>query len=81
VSFQVFVPALLLSGNNSFSPAGGPLNSLLFYVLYVWQNAFVYYRMGYAAALSWLLFVAVLIITILLFRFSRNLVYYETDGR
>jgi multiple sugar transport system permease protein len=81
VSFQVFVPALLLSGNNAFSPAGGPLNSLLFYVLYIWQNAFVYYRMGYAAALSWVLFIVVLIVTILLFRFSRNFVYYETEGR
>jgi multiple sugar transport system permease protein len=80
-AFQVFVPALLLSGNNLFSPAGGPLNSLLFYVLYVWQNAFVYYRMGYAAALSWVLFVAVLAITIVLFRFARHWVYYETEGR
>jgi len=80
-SFQVFVPALLLSGTNPFAPAGGPLNSLLFYVLYIWQNAFVYYKMGYAAALSWILFVVILVITILLFRFSRNLVYYETEGR
>ena len=80
-SFQVFVPALLLGGTNPFAPVGGPLNSLLFYVLYIWQNAFVYYRMGYAAALSWVLFVVVLVVTILLFRFSRNLVYYETEGR
>jgi multiple sugar transport system permease protein len=79
-SFQVFIPALLLSGNDQFTPAGGPLNSLLFYVLYVWQNAFVYFRMGYAAALSWLLFLVVLLVTFVLFRFSRNLVYYETDG-
>jgi len=80
-SFQVFIPALLLSGNNLFTPAGGPLNSLLFYVLYVWQNAFIYYKMGYAAALSWVLFLAVLLITIILFRLANRWVYYEADVR
>jgi len=84
VSSQLFVPALLLSSGaspNPFMPTGGPLNSLLFYVLYVWQNAFVYYRMGYASALSWALFVVVLVVTVVLFRLARHWVYYETEGR
>ncbi len=80
---QIFIPALLLSSvgtQNPFMPSGGPLNSLLFYVLYVWQNGFVYYRMGYASALSWVLFLVVLIVTILMFRLARHWVYYETEG-
>jgi multiple sugar transport system permease protein len=78
-SFQVFTPALLLGGTSPWTPAGGPLNSLLFYVLYIWQNGFIFFKMGYAAAMSWMLFVVVLLLTILLFSLSRRWVYYEAD--
>ncbi len=74
-SFQVFTQAYILSGNGSGSPA----YSLMFYVLYLFNNAFRTYRMGTAAAQAWILFLVVLVLTLLLFRFSRRFVYYESD--
>ena len=49
----------------------------LFYVLNLYRQAFVYHNMGYASAMAWVLFVIVLGLTVLIFRASRNLVYYE----
>jgi multiple sugar transport system permease protein len=74
-SFQVFTQAYILSGNGSGSPA----YSLMFYVLYLFNNAFRTYRMGTAAAQAWILFLVVLVLTLLLFRLSRRFVYYESD--
>ena len=56
---------------------GGPLNSLLFYNLYLWKQAFEQFNMGYASAMAWLLFVAVMIITLLNLHFSKKWGYYE----
>jgi multiple sugar transport system permease protein len=56
---------------------GGPVRSTLFYNLYLYQNAFRYFKMGYASALAWILFVIVLILTALVFRSSEIWVYYE----
>jgi multiple sugar transport system permease protein len=56
---------------------GGPNNATLFFVLYLYQNAFQYFRMGYAAALAWFLFAYILVLTILVFRSSSFWVYYE----
>lgn len=69
-SFQVFTPAFIMTG-------GGPLQSTLFYVLYIFQQAFEYYHMGYASALSWLLLCIVLALTLLQFRYLTRFVYYE----
>lgn len=69
-SFQVFVQAYVMTG-------GGPDNKTLFYVLYLYRQAFEYHNMGYASAMAWLLFVILLGLTILVFRGSRGLVYYE----
>jgi multiple sugar transport system permease protein len=57
------------------SGSGG--SSLLFFVLYLYQNAFVFFRMGYASALAWILFVIIMILTLLVFRGSAFWVYYE----
>jgi len=57
--------------------AGGPLQSTLFYVLYIFQQAFEYYHMGYASALSWLLLAVVLALTLIEFRFLARFVHYE----
>lgn len=57
---------------------GGPSNSLLFYVLYLYRNAFEYFRMGYASALAWILLVMILALTALVFRGSAFWVYYES---
>ncbi len=59
---------------------GGPANASMFLSLMIYQNAFRYSRMGYAAAVSWMLFVIVGILTAALFASSRKWVYYETGG-
>jgi multiple sugar transport system permease protein len=57
---------------------GAPSNSLLFYVYYIFQNAFRFFRMGYASALAWILLVMILALTALVFRGSAFWVYYES---
>ncbi|MFN2607747.1 MAG: carbohydrate ABC transporter permease [Acidimicrobiales bacterium] len=56
---------------------GGPGDSSLFYMLYLYRNAFSYFRMGYASALAWLLFAFTLALTAVLFRTARSWVFYE----
>jgi len=51
-SFQAFAPAFIIS-----SGSGGPVNSTLFYSLYLYQEGFVNFNMGYAAAMAWMLVV------------------------
>ena len=58
---------------------GGPKNSLLFYVLYLYQNAFSFFQMGYASALAWILFLMIMVLTALVFRGSGFWVYYESQ--
>ncbi len=70
--FQWFVePAVVTNG--------GPDNSTLSYVLYLYRNAFSYLQMGYGAALAWILFAIVLVLTLLTFRSSPAWVYYEAS--
>jgi len=69
-TFQTFTSAFVATN-------GGPLNATLFYVLYIYRLGFQFLRMGYAAALSWVLFVIVLVLTLLVFRTGRFWVYYE----
>lgn len=57
--------------------AGGPSNSTLITILYVYRNGFEFFKMGYASALSWALFLIIVIFTIIQFRMSRSWVYYE----
>jgi multiple sugar transport system permease protein len=82
-TFQIFTAVLILGAQQTLSyqtPAGGPLNSLLMYVLYVYQNAFYFFKMGYAAALAWLLFFTVLILTAIQFKLAGRWVYYEFES-
>lgn len=58
---------------------GGPVRSTLFYNLYLYQNAFKFFKMGYASALAWILFLIVLIVTLLVFRSSPYWVFYEGE--
>ncbi len=60
---------------------GGPDNASLFYVLYLYRNAFTYFKMGYAAALAWILFLITLALTLLIFRSATRWVYYQDEGR
>jgi multiple sugar transport system permease protein len=61
------------------STGGGPQDSTLFYVLYLYQNAFIRLRMGYASALAWILFVIIVVLTLLIIRSSALWVYYEGE--
>jgi multiple sugar transport system permease protein len=56
---------------------GGPQNSTLFYGLYIYRSAFQDFKMGYAAALSLVLFTLVLLLSLFVFRHLGRLVYYE----
>jgi multiple sugar transport system permease protein len=67
---QYFVPAYVMT-------SGGPQNSTMFYSLYTYQTAFDDFKMGYASALAWLLFLIVLATTTLAFRGSKKLVHYN----
>lgn len=58
---------------------GGPDQSLLFYAVNLYQEAFVYLKMGYASALAWILFLIVLLITFVLLKTSGRWVYYGGD--
>jgi multiple sugar transport system permease protein len=60
---------------------GGPVRSTLFYNLYLYQNAFKFFKMGYASALAWVLFLIVLLVTLLVFRSSPMWVFYEGEVR
>jgi multiple sugar transport system permease protein len=72
-TFQIFTAGYLITN-------GGPQNATLFYVLYLWRNAFQYFHMGYAAALAWVLFFIIMGLTAFVFRGIGRLVYYEETG-
>ncbi|MCL6429911.1 MAG: sugar ABC transporter permease [Anaerolineae bacterium] len=69
-AFQVFNSAFIMTG-------GGPFNATLFYMLHLYNHAFRYFRMGYAAALAVVLFVVVLTLTAIVNRTSDRWVYYS----
>lgn len=68
--FQIFTEGFVVS-------QGGPGTSSLFYVLYVYRNAFRYFEIGYASALAWILFAILLFLTAVVFWTGRRWVYYE----
>ncbi|HIV82319.1 MAG TPA: sugar ABC transporter permease [Candidatus Salinicoccus merdavium] len=74
-SFQIFQEAYIMSSDS----AGSPENSLLFFNLHMWIKAFNVFDMGYAMAMSWILFIIVLILTLINFKFSKYWVHYEDD--
>ena len=71
-AFKAFTPAFIVSGGS-----GGPINSTLFYTLYLYQEAFGNFRMGYASALAWVLVVIIAIFTAFSFLSTRYWVHYD----
>lgn len=71
-TFQYFTQTFLMT-------KGGPDKATLFYALYLFQNAFEYFRMGLACAMAWVLFVITLGATWLVFKSSARWVYYEGE--
>ncbi len=74
--FQVFNSAFVISGGT-----GGPSDSTLFYTLYLYQEGFTNFRMGYASAMGWVLLAIVAVLTAANFRLSRLWVHYDDGGR
>lgn len=73
---QYFTQAYVMT-----SGSGSPANSTLFFAMYLFQNAFHYFKMGYACAMAWLLFLLVLIATIIIFKSSARYVYYQGETK
>ena len=69
-TFQIFTQAYIMT-------AGGPADRTLTYVMYLWFKGFQDFRMGYASALAWILFLIIMALTLLQLRLSRRWVYYE----
>ncbi|MCB0082644.1 MAG: sugar ABC transporter permease [Caldilineaceae bacterium] len=69
-TFQVFTAGFLITD-------GGPQNSTLFYVLYLYRNGFEFLKMGYSAALAWVLFFIIMALTLFVFKYVGGLVHYE----
>jgi multiple sugar transport system permease protein len=70
--FKSFTPAFIISGGT-----GNPINSTLFYTLYLYQEAFGFFRMGYASALAWILLAMVALFTAFSFLTSKYWVHYD----
>jgi len=73
--FLVFSQAFILSNG-----MGDPMDGLLVYALYLYQQAFVNFKMGYSAAMAWALLLVVAFFTAIVFKSSQYWVFYESEG-
>lgn len=73
-AFKTFTGAFIISGG-----AGAPLDSLLFFTIYLYNEAFSFFRMGYASALAWILLLIIAAFTAIAFLTSRYWVHYENE--
>lgn len=71
-AFKAFTPAFIISEGT-----GGPINSTLFYTLYLYQEAFGFFRMGYASALAWILVIIISLFTAFSFLSAKYWVHYD----
>lgn len=70
--FRVFTESYIITD-------GGPMDSTLSYVLYLYRRAFTYFDMGYSCALAWVLVAIIGVFTVILFKTQKNWVYYESE--
>ena len=73
-TLQIFAQAVVMT-------KGGPLDATLFYVYYLFNNAFAYFQLGYASAMSWVLFFIILALSLLQLKLASRWVYYEGENR
>jgi multiple sugar transport system permease protein len=73
-SFQVFVPGYVIT-------QGGPNYASYFYVLYLYKNAFQFFNLGFASGLAWILFAAILLVTIMMLNSAESWVFYAGRGQ
>lgn len=71
--FRVFTESYVITD-------GGPLDSTLSYVLYLYRRAFTFFDMGYSCALAWVLVLIIAVFTVVLFKTQNNWVHYESGG-
>lgn len=71
-ALQIFTQALIMTN-------GGPHEATLFIVLYLYRNAFQFFKMGYASVLAWILFAYILVLTLLVYRSSGFWVFYAGE--
>lgn len=69
--FQYFAQPYVISNGT-----GGPARSTLVYGLFLWQNAFKFFKMGYASAMAWVLLIIIVVTTLVTFRALSRRVYY-----
>ena len=68
--FQSFAQAFMMT-------QGGPNNASLFYMFYLYREAFTFSKMGRACAIAWILFLIIGVLTAVIFRTSKYWVFYE----
>jgi len=73
-AFRSFTQAFIVTGGR-----GAPLDTTLFYAIYLYNRAFNSFQMGYAAAMAWVLLAVIAIFTAINFKLSNRWVYYETE--
>jgi multiple sugar transport system permease protein len=71
-AFQAFDHAFTLT-------EGGPNNATRLYILGLYENAFLFTKMGYASLLAWILFIIIMILTLITLRISQSRVHYESE--
>ena len=74
--FQYFTVPLVVNQGT-----GRPGGATMFFNLYLYKTFFTFQNMSYGAAMAWLLFFLILVVTIILFRTARHWVYYAGDGK
>ncbi|MFP4977474.1 carbohydrate ABC transporter permease [Paenibacillus sp. CN-4] len=72
-AFQMFTQAYVITN-------GGPMNSTYVYAMYLYEQAFSRYHLGYASALSWVMLLMIVAVSVLISATSKYWVFYETDG-
>lgn len=77
-ALQEFDRVYVLSGGTG---GAGPLDSMLVPVLYLFNNAFRFFKMGYASAIAWIIFIIILCLTLIQWWAQKYWVHYETDKR
>ena len=71
-AFQAFTPSYIISQGT-----GSPMDSTLFYTLYLYIKGFKQFAMGYASAMAWVLLVIIGIVTLIMFGIANKWVYYD----
>jgi multiple sugar transport system permease protein len=74
-AFMTFTPAYIISRGE-----GGPLDNTLLYSLYLYRRAFVFFEMGYASAMAWVMLIIIGLLALAIFKSSVYWVHYESKG-